>query len=175
MAKVGKQSVGESMVEFTEDFRERMRKKLLLLKEADSRKVRSNVKVTVVKHDNQLSEAASRGGFKWKADENGPSPLDYFVSSLAMCQMVHYSEHAAAENIDIKSLRIDVTGTFSVAHPRSFEDVTYTVHIESGEEEQRVIALARTARDDCYVTNTIRKACNVTGKIVLNGTTEHEL
>ena len=84
MAKVGKQSVGESMVEFTEDFRERMRKKLLLLKEADSRKVRSNVKVTVVKHDNQLSEAASRGGFKWKADENGPSPLDYFVSSLAV-------------------------------------------------------------------------------------------
>ena len=160
------------MIVFTEDFRKRMQKKLALLEEADRKKVKSNVKVTVVKLDNQLSEAVSRNGLKWTADEGGPSPLDYFISSLAMCQMVHYSEHAASDGIGIKSLKIEVTGTFSVAHPRSFEDFSYIVYLESEEDEQKLAGLARTAERDCYVTNTIKRACRVTGRVIINGTTE---
>ncbi len=160
------------MVVFTEDFRIRMLKKLALLEEADRRKGKSSVKVTVVKHDNQLSEAVSRNGLKWTADEGGPSPLDYFVSSLAMCQMVHYSEHAASDGIDIKSLKIEVTGTFSLAHPRSFEEIGYVVYLESGGDEQKLAELAGTAEHDCYVTNTLKKACRVKGRVIINGTTE---
>jgi uncharacterized OsmC-like protein len=163
---------GAIMIVFTEDFRNRMQKKLALLEEADRKKAKSNVKVTVVKLDNQLSEAVSRNGLKWTADEDGPSPLDYFVSSLAMCQMVHYSEHAASDGIDIRSLKIEVTGTFSLAHPRSFEEIGYIVYLESGEGEQKLAGLARIAEHDCYVTNTLKKACRVTGRVIINGKTK---
>lgn len=71
--------------------------------------VSSKVSVTVKKGDNLRSETKPENQeLSWVSDENGPSPLSYFISSLGMCQMVHYGEHAGSKNIRIDALEITV-------------------------------------------------------------------
>jgi hypothetical protein len=53
--------------------------------------------------------------------------------------------------------------------PVRFTDVTYEAQIRSGEDDGRVRELARMAAEDCYVTNTLRRSCNVNGIIFHNG------
>ncbi len=158
------------MVEFTEPFRERMRRKLARYAEMDRQRTTSKIKLIVDKGDDQISVASVPGtSHTWSSDERGPSPLAYFLSSLAMCQCVHYAEHAASEGIRIVSLRIEVEGTFTVSHPRSFEEIMYIVRIESPEDPATIRKLFETAANDCYVTATLRKACRVEGRLFLDG------
>jgi uncharacterized OsmC-like protein len=166
------------VVTFTPDFTQRMRKRLEFYREADRAGIRRELVVQVQKHDNLLSEASVQGGdITWFSDEpriqggsgRGVSPLAYFVSSLGLCQFVHYAEHASTRNIPITSIKMAIKARYSVAHPRVFEEITYTVDIESPAEEGVVADLARASADDCYVTNTLKSACKVTGFINLNG------
>ncbi len=171
------------MVDFTDDFRERMQRKLARYKEMDQRKAVSKLNVVVTKGDNQRSVATVPGKAQsWSSEEDGPSPLAYFLASVAMCQCVHYAEHAAAERIRIDALRIELEGTFAVSHPRSFEEIVFTVYLESPEQEPTIVRLFLTATEDCYVTGTLRKACKVRGTLMHNsrpagtfGTTESQV
>lgn len=158
------------MVNFTDDFRERMRRKLARYKEMDQRRTVSKLNVVVEKGDNQRSVATVPGKPQsWSSEEDGPSPLAYFLASVAMCQCVHYAELAAAEQVRIDALRIEVEGTYTVSHPRSFEEIVFTAYLESPEEEPTIGRLFLTATEDCYVTGTLRKACKVRGTLVHNG------
>lgn len=158
------------MVEFTDAFRERMRRKLARYADLDKRRNTSKIHVVVDKKDDQLSVTSLPSTpFTWSSDEQGPSPLAYFLSSLAMCQCVHYAEHAAAEGIRIDDLRFEIEGSFTVSHPRSFEEIVYTVRMESPENPQTLRKLFDTAATDCFVTGTLKKACRVEGRLVVNG------
>jgi len=159
------------MVQFDEDFRQRMKERMERFSKFDDRgNVFSKVSVTATKGDNLYSEASTVGqGFSWASDESGPSPLAYFISSLAMCQMIHYGEHSGSKNIKIDSLVIRVEGKFSVSRPRSFSEITYLVDINSPEDAERIMELASSAASDCYITNTLAKACEVTGFLTMNG------
>lgn len=159
------------MVTFDKEFRQRMRDRLERFSRFDQRgNIRSKISVTVKKGDNLFSEAKSENqDFSWKADEAGPSPLSYFISSLGLCQMVHYGEHFASSNLELASLSIKVDGEFTVSRPRAFTKITYHVYLESGEEIAKLKGLAATASSDCYVTNTLRKSCEVEGLLNVNG------
>ncbi|MEM4416555.1 MAG: OsmC family protein [Nitrososphaerota archaeon] len=166
------------MVKFSEDFRNRMLERLNFYEKADGQGVKRDVEVTVVKHDNLLSEASTPSGdITWFSDEpraqggsgRGVSPLAYFLSSMGMCQMVHYAEYAAAKGLAIESLAIRIWGRFSVSHPRGFEEIRYDVEIVSPENREVIRWLAAKAEEDCFVTQTIKKACKVGGKVVHNG------
>lgn len=158
------------MVQFTDAFGERMRRKLARYAEIDKQRTTAKVQVVVDKRDDQGSTASVPGTpFTWSADEKGPSPLAYFLSSLAMCQCVHVAEHAAAEGLRIDSLRYEVEGTFTVSHPRSFEEIAYRVRVESPEDPAAIRRLFETAADDCFVTGTLRRACHVELRLILNG------
>lgn len=160
------------MVQFTDAFRERMRRKLARYAEMDKQRTTSKIQVVVDKQDDQRSVTSVPGTpFTWSSDEKGPSPLAYFLSSLAMCQCVHVAEHAAAEGLRIDSLRFEVEGTFTISHPRSFEEIVYTVHVESREDPAALRKLFETAALDCFVTGTLKKACRTEGRLVLNGET----
>lgn len=121
------------MVTFTHDFVERMRR-MEFYRRADEQALKSSIEVVVVKGDNLLAEASTPGGdVTWFPDEHraqggsgkGVSPLAYFLSSLGLCQMAHYAEHAATKGIELASLSIRVRGRFSLAHPRRFEEIAY--------------------------------------------------
>jgi len=119
------------------------------------------ITIELRKEDNFLSIASRPGtDLKWYSDEskekggssNGPSPLSYFLSSMGFCQFVHYAEHAMVTQ-----------------RPRRFTEVTYEVRISSSESEETIRELAKKAADDCYVTNTLKRSCKVTGTIIHNG------
>ncbi len=136
------------------------------------------VAIQISKKDDFLSSASRAGSdLVWSSDEPkdrggqglGPSPLSYFLSSLGFCQFVHYAEHAMEDNLTINSLEMKVEGRASMQKPRRFTEVTYEARITSPESEEAIKRLARVAADECYVTNTLMRACNVKGLIFLNG------
>ena len=136
------------------------------------------VTVLVKKEDDFLSSASRTGSdLIWYSDEpkerggtgKGPSPLSYFLSSMGFCQMVHYVEHCAVQGLKLESLDIKVDGKISLQPPVRFTDVTYEAQIRSIEDDERIKNLARMAAEDCYVTNTLRRACNVKGLVFHNG------
>jgi len=136
--------------------------------------------VTVlVNKENGFLSSASRSGsdLVWNSDEpkerggtgKGPSPLSYFLSSLGFCQMVHYVEHCATNDLNLSSLSMKVEGKVSPQKPVRFTDVTYEVQIRSKEDDDQIKKLAKAAADDCYVTNTLRRSCSVKGIVFHNG------
>ncbi|MDS0257590.1 OsmC family protein [Thermoplasmatales archaeon AK] len=159
------------MVKFDKAFIERMLERMAKFARFDEKgDVSSRVAVTVTKGDNLRSEARpEKQDFSWASDENGPSPLSYFISSLGMCQMVHYAEHAASEGIAITDLSIRVEGKFKISRPREFTNIDYEVSVTSPDSVDAIRKLALNAASDCYVTNTLSKACSVRGSLVLNG------
>jgi len=48
-------------------------------------------------------------------------------------------------------------------------EIKYVVNISSGADEKVGAELARLAADDCYITNTLKKACPVKGEVIHNG------
>jgi len=134
------------------------------------------ISIKLGKGDDYLSWA-SAGGFKWLSDEppqrgghgEGPTPLSYFLSGLGFCQLVHYTEHIIMDGLDIHSIEMSVVGTITKHRPRRFTEVTYEVRLTGHADAGGVKELARKAADDCYVTNTLKNACKVSGIIIYNG------
>ncbi|PSN94851.1 hypothetical protein B9Q04_17925 [Candidatus Marsarchaeota G2 archaeon BE_D] len=157
------------MVSFSTGFADKMRERLKKYEEADRTEVSAKVKVVVDKLDDLASTARGRNPHSWSADENGPSPLEYFISALGLCQCVHYAEHAAASGIRLESLRIEINGDFRVTRPRNLKKLEYTVLIQSPEKLDVIRELALKASADCYVTQTLKRACEVRGHLLLNG------
>lgn len=160
------------MVQFDEDFKQRMKERMERFSRFDQKgDVFSKVGVTVKKGNNLFSVAnPDNQEFSWVSDESGPSPLAYFASSVGMCQMIHYGEHASSMGLMIDSLTIRVEGKFSVSRPRSFTEINYYVNIRSSEANDMLMELASNAASDCYITNTLSKACDVKGLLNINGT-----
>jgi uncharacterized OsmC-like protein len=166
------------MIRFDQQVAERTKRAMQYTKEHEAVLEPRTITIELRKEDNFLS-AASRPGtdLKWYADESkerggtgkGPSPLSYFLSSMGFCQFVHYAEHAMVDGTRLESLEMKVNGTIVAQRPRRFTEVTYEVRISSPEGEDTIRRLAKKAADDCYVTNTLKRSCKVTGTIIHNG------
>ena len=138
------------------------------------------ITVMLTKGDDYLSSARRLGSdLVWYSDETkerggqekGAPPLSYFLSAMGFCQFVHYTEHCIADNVKLDSLEIKIDGTISPQRPRRFLEVKCELKISSQENEDTIKKLARQAADDCYITNTLKRACKVTGTVVHNGNT----
>jgi uncharacterized OsmC-like protein len=166
------------MVELSEPLVDQVRTRMQYVKQHQGELKPWTITVSVKKEDGFLSSASRQGSdLVWYSDESkdhggtgkGPSPLSYFMSSMAFCQMVHYVEHCAVQNLKLDSLDIKVEGKVSSQKPVRFTDVAYEVQIRSREAEEQIKELARMAAEDCYVTNTLKRSCNVRGIIFHNG------
>jgi uncharacterized OsmC-like protein len=82
---------------------------------------------------------------------------------------VHYAEYVAVSGIKLGSLTIEIKGDFRVTRPRSLKKIEYTVFIQSPEKPDVIKELAQKSAEDCYVTQTLKKACEVRGHLILNG------
>jgi len=71
------------------------------------------------------------------------------------------------EGTALESLRMKIDGKISMQKPRKFTKVVYEVRIVR--HETGIRNLARKAAEDCYVTNTLRRSCIVTGTMIHNG------
>lgn len=166
------------MVNFDAGVAERTKREMRHAKEHENELPPVTIRIVLEKSNNFLSSASRQGSdLVWYSDEpkerggqnKGPSPLSYFLSSMGFCQFVHYAEHSVVDGLKVESLSMKIEGKISRQRPRRFTEVTYEVRIESPESEETIKRLALRAAEDCYVTNTLKRGCLVTGKIIHNG------
>jgi uncharacterized OsmC-like protein len=167
------------MIKFEEAVIERTKRTMAYVQEHETDLPPRTITVRLEKNDNFLSTASREGSnLVWHSDEykergggeKGASPLSYLLSSMGFCQFVHYTEHSIVGGLKLDSQQMKVSGKMLRRPPRRFTDITYEVSIAGAESEEAIKTLARKAADDCYVTNTLKRACTVTGVIMHNGT-----
>jgi uncharacterized OsmC-like protein len=62
-----------------------------------------------------------------------------------------------------------VDGKVTRQKPRRFIEILYEVRASSDEKDETIRDLSKKATEDCYVTNTLKLACPVTGVVIHNG------
>lgn len=137
---------------------------------------RSTTKVKARLVENVLSQAEA-GGHSWICDgpkeragtNQAPGPLQYFLSAMAFCQLTHYAENAALMKIALEDVEMTVTGRYSPLPGNGYETIEFETLIQTPEPPSRIFELARRAEHECYVTNTLKKAARVSGRVIVNG------
>lgn len=166
------------MVKFSESTVETTKRAMQYVREHKKELQPRTITVQLEKQDDFLSCARRPGSdLVWFSDEakerggqgKAASPLSYLLSSMGFCQFVHYTEHSIVDNIKLDFMKMKIDGKISMQRPRRFTEITYEVEIASSESDQTIMSLGRKAADDCYVTNTLKRACTVIGIVMHNG------
>jgi len=147
------------------------------LNEEEIRKKFGSTTRVVVKYRDGLRKELRSGNLTWYADAvkgvGGlgvyPGALQHFLAGLPLCQMSHYAERASVSGLKIESLEITVDGHFVSLPGHPFDEIVFETKIVSPENSERIKELAKAAENDCYVTNTLKRACRIVGRIFLNG------
>jgi uncharacterized OsmC-like protein len=171
------------MIEFPEQVKESAAKTYQTWTEARGltdeemkRKFRRAVRVTAKFLPNLRKELYS-GELVWHSDAGKavgglgehPGALQHFIAGLPLCQMTHYSERASVWETKLQDLEISVVGHYLAIAGSGFDEIEYEVRITSPEPADKIKELASAAAGDCYVTNTLKRSCKVTGNVFLNG------
>lgn len=105
-----------------------------------------------------------------------PSPLRYFLSSIAFCQQVWFAKGAALADVEIEELEIDVhtymdmRGEHKVGEvPPNPQWIIIEASVTSPSATAAVLAMADEANARCPVTNLVAKAVPIYEQIRLNG------
>ncbi|MBI2183352.1 MAG: OsmC family protein [Thaumarchaeota archaeon] len=165
------------MLTFPRQLKEAMKEEYRLLAEVkDPAKWRGVIRVDA-KYLDGLKREAKSGGHAWIADskkdvggeDSAPGPLAYFISGICFCQLAHYAERSSHMDLKIESIELTVRAHYNRRPGGYFDKIIYETRIVSDEPEERIKDLVVNAEHDCYVTNTLSKAAEITGNITLNG------
>lgn len=134
----------------------------------------AQVQASLVENIKSMAEASGLTWFcdgpKTRAGTNtAPGPLQFFLSSMAFCQLTHYAENSALMGISLDEVSMVVKGSYNPLPGHGFDMIEFETHITSLESWDRIQELAYRAEHECYVTNTLKKAARVTGRVFLNG------
>jgi uncharacterized OsmC-like protein len=141
----------------------------------------NRAEVRLVKDQN--SEAKVRG-FTVVQDEpesvggtgKGPTPTDYFVTSIGFCENVIFARNASLARLSIDSLETSVTGSwdrrglFEIEGVSPFfKSITVETRISTKDPVERVVEVARQTHRRCPVHATLSRATEMIFKLVVNG------
>jgi uncharacterized OsmC-like protein len=149
----------------------------------DPLRTRGTVRADVRVVGNQVSESKVRtfvlvsGEPESVGGKNeGPNPLEFFMSSIAFCENVTFQRNAALMGVDVDSLETTVRGYFDRkgqweiggAEP-SFKEIIVETKVNSKEAPERIKELVRLAHRRCPMHAMIVKATKVVDKLTING------
>jgi uncharacterized OsmC-like protein len=132
---------------------------------------------------NQNSEAKVRG-FTVAQDEpetvwgtgKGPTPTDYFVTSVGFCENVIFARNASLAKLSIDSLETIVTGSwdrrglFEIDGVSPFfKSITVETRVSTKDTAEKVAEVARQTHRRCPVHATLSRATEMIFKLVVNG------
>jgi uncharacterized OsmC-like protein len=133
--------------------------------------------------EDQRSEVKVRG-FTLVQDEpeyamgsgKGPTPTDFFVASIALCENVIFVRNAALMGVSIDSLETvasgtwDLKGTFEVdgADP-SFRSIQVETRVKTASPISEVVEVAVLTHRRCPIHATLRKATALSFRLSVNG------
>jgi uncharacterized OsmC-like protein len=116
-------------------------------------------------------EAKARGGHG-----EAPSPLRYFLSSIAFCQQGFYAKSSSITGVVLDGLDInvltymDMRGEHKVTNaPVHPQWIVVEAKIKSPSADRNVLAMVDEANARCPITNLVRRAVPVYEQIHLNG------
>jgi putative redox protein len=152
-----------------------------LMKQGEGRLVTQKAEATLL--EDQRSEVRVRG-FTMVQDEpdyamgtgKGPTPTDFFMASIALCENVTFARNAALRGISIESLETvasgtwDLKGTFEVggADP-SFRSITAETMIISASPASEVAKVATLTHRRCPIHATLKKSTTMSFRLRVNG------
>ena len=126
----------------------------------------STVREHLVKSD--YGEAA--GG-----DNQAPNPIELLLAAFAACIEASLYEFAVHEGFTINALSVDVEGSLDLRGlfmvgdvAPGFQDLRYTVQIDSPDDEARVRELAERVIAHCPVVDSLIKPTPVSGRITVS-------
>ena len=106
----------------------------------------------------------------------GPTPVELVLAALGTCQEIVYATYARVLGIPLNGVevaaegRLDLRGFFGVAdEPAGFQDVTYTVNIDSPAAPEDVARLIDVVNAHCPVLDILQQPVPVSGSYRLNG------
>ena len=109
-------------------------------------------------------------------ENQAPNPIELLLSAFAACIEAAFYEFALHEGLTVSSLTAEVEGTLDLRGlfmvddvSAGFRDVTFTLRIESPDDEVRVRALAEKVIAHCPVVDSLIKPTPVSGDIIING------
>lgn len=132
---------------------------------------------------NQNSETKVRG-FTLVQDEpesvwgtgKGPTPTDFFVTSIGFCENVIFVRNAALAGLSIDSLETNVTGSwdrrglFEIDEVSPFfKTITVETRISTKDPVEKVVEVARQTHRRCPVHATLARATEMNFKLTVNG------
>ena len=157
----------------------------LLADDATAGHVRPLVKTTLVEDVHARSDFVQYDKeFSFECDEsdgragNGeaPSPLRYFLSSIAFCQQVWFAKGASLAGVELSGLNIDVHTYMDMRGEHKVGDapphpqwVMIESHVESPSSSEAVLEMVAEANDRCPVTTLVRKAVPIYEQVHHNG------
>jgi uncharacterized OsmC-like protein len=136
-----------------------------------------------VLQENQRSEVRVRG-FTLVQDEpvsvrgggKGPTPTDFFISSVALCENVIFARNAALRDMPIDSLETVAEGTWNMkglfeidgAEP-SFRSIKVETRVRTSASVSEVVHVARLTHRRCPIYATLKKSLDLEFKLMVNG------
>jgi uncharacterized OsmC-like protein len=131
----------------------------------------------------QCSEAKVRG-FTVVQDEpesvwgtgKGPTPTDYFVTSVGFCENVIFARNASLAQLSIDSMETIVSGSwdrrglFEIDGVSPFfQSITVETRISTKDPVEKVVEVARQTHRRCPIHATLSRATELIFKLVVNG------
>lgn len=132
--------------------------------------------------ENQRSEVTVRG-FTLVQDEpesvggtaQGPTPTDYFVTSVALCENVVFARTAAMSDLDVQALQTTATGNWDLkglyeigGADSYFRSVLIETRVRTSAPAARVAEVARLTHRRCPIHQTLKRATRLTFKLFVN-------
>lgn len=157
----------------------------LLATDASVGHVRPFVKTTLVHNVHARSEFVQYDKhFTFECDESdgragegqAPSPLRYFLSSIAFCLQVWFAKGAALADVEVEDLEIDVQTYMDMRGEHRVGDapphpqwIMVQARVSSPSSTEAVLRMAEEANARCPVTTLVARAVPIYEQISLNG------
>ena len=101
-----------------------------------------------------------------------PNPIELLLAAFAACIESAFYEFAAHEGLAVRSVTAEVEGTLDLRGlfmiddvAAGFQDLTYTLNIESPDDEEKVRSLAEKVVGHCPVVDSLINRTPVSGVI----------
>jgi uncharacterized OsmC-like protein len=109
-------------------------------------------------------------------EDTGPTPVELVLAALGTCQEIVYATYARVRGIPLDSVRVhaegrlDLRGFYGVADvPSGFQDVTFTVEVDSPASPEQIVELVAEVNTHCPVLEILRSPVATSGTYIHNG------
>lgn len=93
-----------------------------------------------------------------------PNPAELLLTSLAACMLKNLQRYSEILNIPYRSARIIVKGVRS-DNPPFMKEIIYELEVDTDADEQQITTLHKNILKFGTITNTLNKACILTGTL----------